>query len=433
MDRTHSTLAKMLQIMDTAVIGVLGAKGAGKTQFAREAYYYAKEHGKNAFFIDAKLVMDISYQGCSGNGCYFFVDNAQVLCKMKLLPAMIIQGHVLLAFSSTGMQINGYSKLNCPVHPEKEVYLGPFTDGEVQLYLAKNSPSKTYNEKTTLPVIMKRVLILGEGYQEIMSDLAFHIIQKLVGSLEESRDSAEILRLLHSYFHLRNSMEIGHLQQLRNCGLVYCKSPDSPRDWELVFERKFMFDRLLQAAASHHELFALYDIGGAQELRFSDCCHIGEIRATCLGSTCHTITGTRPKLNTISFTCDHFCQQATIGQQIQLPSGLTCCLIKLALNHPAIDFIIYKNLAGVQARVLYFVQVSTSTYQNREKEKKFKAVKESFDSLGGESPFTFYREMFGMTRSTEVYYIYSTSAPVPTNDSFSTIKQDKERVYFHQM
>ena len=159
------------------------------------------------------------------------------------------------------------------------------------------------------------------------------------------------MKLLYSYFHLCNSMEIGHLQQLRNCGLVYCKSPDPPRDWELVLERQFMFNQLLQTAASNQALFSLYDIGGAQELRFSDCCHRGEIRATCLGSTCHTITGTRPKLNIISFTCSHFCQQTTIGQQIQLlPSGQTCCLIKLAINHPAIDFIIYKNLAGVQAR-----------------------------------------------------------------------------------
>jgi hypothetical protein len=45
-----------------------------------------KKLGKEAFFIDVKLVNDDSFKGCDGNMGYFFVDNAQVLSSMKLLP-----------------------------------------------------------------------------------------------------------------------------------------------------------------------------------------------------------------------------------------------------------------------------------------------------------------------------------------------------------
>ena len=54
----------------------------------------------------------------------------------------------------------------------------------MRLYIAKNCPGKTYTEKTTLPLIIKRVLLFGEEYQNIMADLTYHIIKKLVGNLE---------------------------------------------------------------------------------------------------------------------------------------------------------------------------------------------------------------------------------------------------------
>ena len=61
----------------------------------------------------------------------------------------------------------------------------------MRLYIAKNCPGKT---KTTLPLIIKRVLLFGEEYQNIMADLTYHIIKKLVGNLEISGESDRDIR-----------------------------------------------------------------------------------------------------------------------------------------------------------------------------------------------------------------------------------------------
>jgi hypothetical protein len=171
------------------------------------------------------------------------------------------------------------------VHPEKEVYLGPFTDDEVRLYITKNCPGETYTEKTTLPLVIQRVLFNGELYQAVVVDLAYYIMDKLLDSLQ-STGKSDTLKLLYSYFHLSNSMHMADLLRLRNCGLVYCRSPElRSEDLELVFERRIIFNLLLHTAAENVALFSRYDIGGAHELLFSDCCRRGEIRATCLGAS----------------------------------------------------------------------------------------------------------------------------------------------------
>ncbi len=269
-----------------------------------------------------------------------------------------------------------------------------------------------------------------------MDDLVNHIFLKLVDGLEKPGESTEpvaILRLLYSYLHASESMEACYLLQLINSGLVYHKgvNPElASADCELVHERQFVFKQLCQTAESHRVLFSRYDLGGAQELLFSDCCQRGQISATCFG-TCRTISGRAVKPANLYITCINFCEQVTIGAPVQLPTGPTCCLIKLAPNHPAIDFIIYKNEGGVRTRVLYFIQISAQTYQSRQK--KFDAVLKLFDSLGKDSPYKFYRNMFNMNRSTEVYYIYSTPAPLPSDAAFTNCKKDKDRVYFHKL
>lgn len=106
----------------------------------------------------------------------------------------------------------------------------------------------------------------------------------------------------------------------------------------------------------------------------------------------------------------------------------SCCLIKLAQNHPGIDFIIYEDKGPVSTKVLYFIQVSSQQYQNRTK--KLKAVSEPSSTLGEMSPYVYYRNAFGMGLSAEVFYIYSSPVQVPINDKFSTSKKDQNSVYF---
>ncbi len=61
-------------------------------------------------------------------------------------------------------------------------------------------------------------------------------------------------------------------------------------------------------------------------------------------------------------------------------------------NHPAIDFIIYGSTGPVGTRVLYFIQVSSSSYQNRNK--KLSAVTDLSRDLGNESPYKYYEVCF---------------------------------------
>ena len=199
--------------------------------------------------------------------------------------------------------------------------------------------------------------------------------------------------------------------------------------YELVYERSFVYSQLCETAKNNRALFSKYDLGGAEELQFSDCCQRGTITAKCLG-TCYTIKGRSVKPSTLQITCANFCEQGTIGGPIAVPNEPTCCLIKLAPRHPAIDFIIYKSDGGVQTRVVYFIQVSSSTYQHRQK--KFGSVTEPYSDLEDKSPYEFYKKMFNMT-SSEVYYIYSTPSPLPSNADFTRCKADKNRVYFHQL
>lgn len=219
------------------------------------------------------------------------------------------------------------------------------------------------------------------------------------------------------------------IHDLQSQGLVYKNANDR---YQLVHERRFVFVRLCHVAQANHALFSQYDIGGAEELHFSDCCRRGVINAVCLGS-CRTITGRIQQPNTLSITCSEFVVQSTIGGDIPVSlADPTCCLVKLARNHPAIDFIIYQSNGSTSSKTLYFIQVSAQRYQERER--KLKAVLELNSGLGEQSPYTYYKNLFHMPSSNnQIYYIFSTSTQIPLDTSFSTDKNDRNRVYFHHL
>lgn len=77
-------------------------------------------------------------------------------------------------------------------------------------------------------------------------------------------------------------------------------------------------------------------------------------------------------------------------------------LIKLARSHPAIDFIIYGSEGPVSTRTLYSVQVSSSPYQSRPKDKKLSAVENVYDTVSNVSIYNYYHSMFGF-RGTSVF------------------------------
>ena len=114
----------------------------------------------------------------------------------------------------------------------------------------------------------------------------------------------------------------------------------------------------------------------------------------------------------------------TVGELPQYPSPC-CILIKLIQKHPAVDFLILENLAGVSSKKLFFVQVSAVKYQDRESDKKCDAVRANFKMLGDSSPLKVYSQKanIGMT---DCYFVYATTAPFPRNEKF----KDAQFVYF---
>ena len=60
--------------------------------------------------------------------------------------------------------------------------------------------------------------------------------------------------------------------------------------------------------------------------------------------------------------------------------------------------------------------------------RSFKVLKDPFSTLENESTYAYYRKMFNI-KTSEVYYIYSTSTALPSGSDFT----DKNRVYFHKL
>ncbi len=243
----------------------------------------------------------------------------------------------------------------------------------------------------------------------------------MLHSLREGQsDGAMLLRLLYSFFHLSGNMNERSLLQLQYSGLIWRN-----REGQVcpAYERRFLFDQVCETAETHHALFSRYDLGGAEELGFSDCCRSGAIRIVCRGIG-RTINGKKELQKSYEIQCK---EQSIIGNPVEIDlSTRTCVLIKLARSHPAIDFIIYQSEGPVATRTLYFVQVSSSPYQARPKERKLSAVNNVYDTVSNVSVYNYYHSMFAI-RGASVFYVYSSPVNIP---SFTTVQNC---VYFHKL
>jgi hypothetical protein len=420
--------------MENNDVKFIGPGGSGKSTTLCETFYLAKQTGKNVFYVDLGAALDSQYEKCSAEGFYCFIDNAQKLNDFPCLVRMLTGGrrHVCLAFSATILQTSGDRTLRCRIRAMSEFRFVPFTTAEIQNFIRKNCPGKTYNNVTTLPLVVSKCLLSDKDYSDYIStiirDIFLHLTSKLTAP-QEATYFANIFKLLYMFIHLEDGMQHSDKLDLLDCGLIFQKADR----YQLVYQRDIVLSRLCQVARSHYNVFSVYDVGGAEELLFSDSCRRGEISAVCRGSPPRTITGRGYKDSTLRITCDSFLVQQEIGSVVSVPPGPTCSLIKLAQRHPAIDFIIYSFRGSVASKVLYFVQVSSQTYQSRDKEKKLSAVTVPSPLLDNKSPYNFYRNYFNMNTSSEVYYIYSTTAVIPSDDTFSRNNRDKTSVYFHQL
>ncbi len=183
MEREFVSLDQVIEQMESSHVAFLGPKGSGKSTTLREAYYRAQKSGKNAFCFDLKTMVAMDYSNYDGRGSYFFVDNAQMLRRhnsMNSFVGLINQGKVCLAFSSNVVESGGLSHFNCPLKCPKKVDFLPFTRSELQKFLSQNCPGQTYEHETMLPSVVTLCLLYQEGYECVVSEQIFHIVQKNV-------------------------------------------------------------------------------------------------------------------------------------------------------------------------------------------------------------------------------------------------------------
>lgn len=356
MDRECALLASVISKMSECGIAFVGPKGSGKTTTATEVYHRLLKD-KNAVYIDLSTANDEEYKGCSGRGYYIIVDNAQLLILIRNsfinIMKILLQGvSFILAFSSTLVHGEGNAVIRCPIKAKFEFEFVPFTTDEVRTFVLSNcAAGSKFDHETTLPYVIDKCLLHGGAYDVVLDKLICDIFTHLASRLQIDDRTAHIFRLLYSWLHVQKQIGQESINDLQSYGLVYKNANNC---YQLVHEKGFIFRRLCHVAKANRALFSQYDIGGAEELYFSDCCRRGVINAVCLG-LCHTIRGHSQQPSTLSITCNKFVEQSTIGGNVPVSlTDPTCCLVKLAHNHPAID-LLYIKVVDLQAPKFYIL------------------------------------------------------------------------------
>ena len=434
MHRTCAQLDTVISKIEDGVVAFFGPKGSGKSTTLLEAYYHGIARDKTCRYVDLAMCSDEIFSGFNGRGVYFFVDNAQLMRRnnMTNILRLLREGKGCIAFSSTLHKDGGCSMLACRLTISHEFQFTPFTDTELKQYLVKMGQTETaYKHSTKIPYVVYKCIHCECKYENVLIDLIRYIFDVLVSCLGSSQTSQaqEVLSSLYGFLHAGEQLPTPTLRRLCSAGFLV----EQESSYELVHERSILLSMLREAAKKHFALFSQYDIGGAEELLFSDCCRRGPITVVCRGTKPYTIRGRKVQTSSITIKCDQFLTQRAIGdcdfmRQLKSP---TCCLVKLAQRHPAIDFIIYETKGASRTRVLYFIQVSAQAYQERET--KLDAVNRPYDTLRAKPPYEFYRDAFNMGNSSNIFYIYSSSVPIPLDSEFSKNKTEQNAVYFHQL
>ena len=104
---------------------------------------------------------------------------------------MLYQGlSFILAFSSTLVHGEGDSVLRCPIPVKCEFEFIPFTASEVSVFVSKCAAGSSFNNETTLPLVVDRVLLHGYTYNEMLLKLVRDILTHLIYRLSRDDDGA---------------------------------------------------------------------------------------------------------------------------------------------------------------------------------------------------------------------------------------------------
>jgi len=431
-ERDFAKCDDILSKVECKPVSFIGPKGAGKTRTLKETYYRAKARNLLAYYID---VHTFDSEWKCPSSAIVFVDNAQALRNTKAAVAIGNASKVVYAYSPTlyDDEKGGISYLNNVIgHHSYLISFLPFSPMELAEFIEKNYNGRIYSNPTTLPSIVLKVLN-GMNYTDLIVTNLEHLLCKAVRRLKNYRDET-VVRVLKSLFSLCFKDTLDTLEEnpsvympLKLFGLIYL---DSDHKAHFVYEKKYLVQSLVNTASVEHELMMQFDIGAAKELLFHYLCY-NTIQITCYGDNGHSITGRTNEDRVKNITCTEFVFQNGIGSKVDTPSN-ACYLIKLEQRHFAIDFLIFDKSQGTSSsKVLYFIQVSSVRYSDRDQDKKFSAVKTKTRQLDDKTPLEYYHNQFGVQKR-NCFYVFSTPS-TPTSKSFSKIEQEQNRIYFHRL
>ena len=149
------------------------------------------------------------------------------------------------------------------------------------------------------------------------------------------------------------------------------------------------------------------------------------VQASCFGDKPSACCSVKGKSRTLELKCNKQYLQTSFGNvPTETDMSNSCTVIKLARSHVAVDFLIVVDSGAHSRRQLYFVQVSSVKYHQRNKEKRYIAISNTSAQLSNKSPLDFYSVKLSV-QTTNCYFVYATlEMPPQYSDT------DANHVYF---
>ena len=415
----------------SAHIKLQGPKHSGKSTTLAAAYFYCRDEcGMPCKLLDLKGERP-DYE--IHTKTFFFVDNAQML-KHDHRVTSLLKGYaacVCFAYSSTVMSQIGLSTYNTAMAMTgKTFYLAPFTEEELAKFKTIFSDKHVPELKLPLPGLAAMAMLEPGNTQLHLFQFIHHIIANLNSKLSTDENGiAKMMDLVIAHSLGNERLLTAHDKiNLILCGLAY---------YDLDYNIHFIFNDyvtptvlevLYPVVKANYQLFGQYSKGGAEELLFSHLIMSTGITVVCYGK-CFSVTGKTETLSSVSLKGTRFVVQDNVDQDIRVPDE-SVLVIKLILDHPAIDFIVIHRRTTNSTQKMYLIQVSTQEYQQRPSEGRMNAVKDLAVDRDHPPVLHFYADKFKVLPKF-VFYVYASPIIPLTSRGFTV--SDANRLHFAQL
>ena len=397
----------------------LGPKGCGKSTSLYKLYYTLKSTINYVVFIDLKQGLTdenmMILNHWAGN-IIFLIDNAQLLDNQKfihlkaLMYSYICQSSVLVYSQFIVPQsgslpefLSGHSQI---------IWFRPFSLKEVETYLIDYDHEvavQAYSETCGIPHLVSLYKgNLEDCPNDIFASMCF-LVYFSVTRLEKIGYTGGLIGDL-CYVALGFPPEVSSKEMLRFLGFIYY---DQSQKICLTYPPHALRIVLYNSIDMLTRLVSVYARGPELELKFS-----------MLAQSIPLVFISKNAQIDLPKATEFIIQQKEWEIPTLQPGE--CSIIKCALNHIAIDFIIVNDIHMAEdAKYIMLVQVSHQYYQHRGKCKRHCSIHTSQTTPSGKkSTSQYYRNAFGINCKEKAYYCY-----VSTETSINNSIFDNEKVY----